>query len=167
MCVRHKECGSNHSSVRAYNQLSMAQSGSNKKVANGLVAVSCGAVLAVYTAGYVRTRAAVEQFEAQAAERRAADPLTRRLESPGMNFRPRAPEPPATALVPAPTASPNRAEKAAGTPDPIASTEAEPASEPTPVLTPPPVEAPVSPPVAPVAVAVAVPAPAPPPPPRP
>ncbi len=48
----------------------MAQSGSTKKVANSLVAVSCGAVLAVYTAGYVRTQAAVDRFEAQAAERR-------------------------------------------------------------------------------------------------
>ncbi len=48
----------------------MAQGGSNKKVANSLVAVSCGAVLAVYTAGYVRTQAAVDRFEAQAAERR-------------------------------------------------------------------------------------------------
>src|ERR1700733_8850069 len=41
-----------------------------KKVANSLVAVSCGAVLAVYSAGYVRTQAAVDRFEAQAAERR-------------------------------------------------------------------------------------------------
>jgi uncharacterized protein with FMN-binding domain len=48
----------------------VAQGGSNKKVANSLVAVSCGAVLAVYTAGYVRTQAAVDRFEAQAAERR-------------------------------------------------------------------------------------------------
>lgn len=48
----------------------MAQGGSNKKVANSLVAVSCAAVLAVYTAGYDRTRAAVDRFEAQAAERR-------------------------------------------------------------------------------------------------
>jgi uncharacterized protein with FMN-binding domain len=48
----------------------MMQSGSNKKVANSLVAMSCGAVLVVYTAGYDRTRAAVDRFEAQAAERR-------------------------------------------------------------------------------------------------
>jgi uncharacterized protein with FMN-binding domain len=72
----------------------MAQDGSNKKVANSLVAVSCGAVLAVYTAGYVRTRSAVEQFEAQAAERRAADPIPQRIEAPGTRFRPKAPEPP-------------------------------------------------------------------------
>jgi uncharacterized protein with FMN-binding domain len=75
----------------------MAQDGSTKKVANSLVAMSCGAVLAVYTAGYVRTRSAVEQFEAQAAERRAADPVPQRIEAPGIaeRFRPRAPEPPA------------------------------------------------------------------------
>jgi hypothetical protein len=38
--------------------LEMSKSGSDKKVANGLVAVSCAAVLAVYAAGYSRTRAA-------------------------------------------------------------------------------------------------------------
>jgi uncharacterized protein with FMN-binding domain len=143
----------------------MAQSGSNKKVANGLVAVSCGAVLAVYTAGYVRTRAAVDQFEAQAAERRAADPLPQRIESPGTSFRPRAPEPPAAALAIAAKALPNRAENAAGTSDPIASTESEPPREPTPVLTPSPIAieapAPAPAPMASVAAATAVQAPAP------
>ncbi|HEY1756142.1 MAG TPA: FMN-binding protein [Bryobacteraceae bacterium] len=78
----------------------MAQGGSNKKVANGLVAMSCGAVLAVYTAGYVRTRSAVDQFEAQAAERRAADPVPQRIEAPGRRFRPKTPEVPQAALVP-------------------------------------------------------------------
>ena len=34
----------------------MAQRGSNKKVANKLVAASCAAVLTVYTAGYARTQ---------------------------------------------------------------------------------------------------------------
>ncbi len=79
----------------------MAQDGSSKKVANSLVAMSCGAVLAVYTAGYVRTRSAVEQFEAQAAERRAADPVPQRIEAPGIaeRFRPRAPEPPAEIFI--------------------------------------------------------------------
>ena len=83
----------------------MAQDGSSKKVANSLVAVSCGAVLAVYTAGYVRTRSAVDQFEAQAAERRAADPAPQRIEAPGIGekFRPRAPEPPPESFSPRPT----------------------------------------------------------------
>jgi uncharacterized protein with FMN-binding domain len=52
----------------------MKKSGSNKKVANSLVAVSCGAVLAVYTAGYARTRQAADRFEAQTVERRVASP---------------------------------------------------------------------------------------------
>ncbi len=52
----------------------MAKSGSDKKVANSLVAVSCAAVLAVYSAGYSRTRAAASQFETQSAERRPAAP---------------------------------------------------------------------------------------------
>ena len=43
----------------------MTQGGSNKKVANGLVALSSAAVLAVYAAGYTRTRSAARQFEAQ------------------------------------------------------------------------------------------------------
>jgi uncharacterized protein with FMN-binding domain len=68
----------------------MKPSGSNKKVANGLVALSCAAVLAVYTAGYVRTRSAAEGFEAQSAERRAAVPDTR-AESSGAEVQPAEP----------------------------------------------------------------------------
>jgi uncharacterized protein with FMN-binding domain len=48
----------------------MTQGGSNKKVANGLVALSSAAVLAVYAAGFVRTRPAAERFAQQAEERR-------------------------------------------------------------------------------------------------
>lgn len=51
--------------------LKVAQSG-NKKVANSLVAVSTAAVLAVYAAGYAKTRSAANQFEAQSEERRPA-----------------------------------------------------------------------------------------------
>src|SRR5580700_1572740 len=60
---------------------SSKDSGSNKKVANGLVAVSFAAVLAVYSAGYVRTRSAADGFEAQAAERRTAEPAPAQAES--------------------------------------------------------------------------------------
>ncbi|HYA16771.1 MAG TPA: FMN-binding protein [Bryobacteraceae bacterium] len=42
----------------------------NKKVANSLVALSSAAVLAVYSAGYVRTKAAAEKFVQQADDRR-------------------------------------------------------------------------------------------------
>jgi uncharacterized protein with FMN-binding domain len=49
----------------------MAQKGSsNKKVANSLVAMSSAAVLAVYAAGFVRTKAAAERFAEQSTERR-------------------------------------------------------------------------------------------------
>jgi uncharacterized protein with FMN-binding domain len=44
----------------------------NKKVANGLVAMSSAAVLAVYAAGYVRTRSAADRFTLPPADRRPA-----------------------------------------------------------------------------------------------
>jgi len=44
----------------------------NKKAANSLVALSSAAVLAVYAAGYVRTRSAADRFALQAAARRPA-----------------------------------------------------------------------------------------------
>jgi uncharacterized protein with FMN-binding domain len=44
----------------------------NKKVANSLVAMSSAAVLAVYTAGYVRTQPAADRFARQAYERSLA-----------------------------------------------------------------------------------------------
>lgn len=54
----------------------MTERGPNKKVANSLVALSSAAVLAVYAAGYVRTRPAANRFAQQAAERRPAAPVT-------------------------------------------------------------------------------------------
>lgn len=71
----------------------MAQSGSNKKVANSLVALSSAAVLAVYAAGYTRTRSAANRFEAESAERR---PSVSRA----------APDPPAAEPSPAVPATP-------------------------------------------------------------
>ncbi len=47
-------------------------SGSSKKVANSLVALSGAAVLAVYSAGFVRTRSAANRFELLAADRMPA-----------------------------------------------------------------------------------------------
>ena len=72
------------------------------KISNDLVAASCVAVLAVYAAGYSRTREAARRFETQAKERRAAA----RVERPAGNPRaalmpPSAPEPTA-APQPAP-----------------------------------------------------------------
>ncbi len=57
----------------------MAQGGPNKKVTNRLVAASCAAVLAVYTAGYARTQSAANRLAAQVAERRAAVPAPQRV----------------------------------------------------------------------------------------
>jgi len=48
---------------------------SNKKVANSVVALSSAAVLAVYSAGYVRTKAAAERLEEAAAQRRPYLPM--------------------------------------------------------------------------------------------
>jgi uncharacterized protein with FMN-binding domain len=44
--------------------------GSNKKIANGLVAASAAAVMAVYAAGYERTKAAASKLDAQFAQHR-------------------------------------------------------------------------------------------------
>jgi uncharacterized protein with FMN-binding domain len=53
----------------------MTSGGSNKKVANKLVAASFAAVLTVYVAGYSRTQSAADRLATQiAAERRAASP---------------------------------------------------------------------------------------------
>jgi uncharacterized protein with FMN-binding domain len=49
----------------------MAQRG---KIANSLVAVSSAAVMAVYAAGYVRTRSAADRLEGQTEARRPAPP---------------------------------------------------------------------------------------------
>jgi uncharacterized protein with FMN-binding domain len=123
----------------------MAQGSSNKKIANSLVAMSSAAVLAVYTAGYVRTRSAAGQLEAQAAERRPAPPVPQRTAPPIAEPLPAAPviEPPAV------VAKPRQ----------IAATEPGPEPEPAPVpSTPAPAETPAP-------VTVAAPPPEPPPPP--
>jgi uncharacterized protein with FMN-binding domain len=59
---------------------------SGKKVANGLVAVSSAAVLAVYAAGYTRTQAAAEKLDGQGAERRPSGPRPARIQSPAAEF---------------------------------------------------------------------------------
>src|SRR5580704_14895481 len=77
----------------------MKKPGSNKKVANRLVAVSSAAVMAVYAAGYTRTRSAADQLEGQSAERRPPMPLPARITSPVADSQP-------AALVPAASAAP-------------------------------------------------------------
>ena len=99
----------------------MADSGSNKRVANSLVALSSAAVLAVYAAGYERTKAAANRFAVQAEERRPASvpspvvPATNQSES---GLRPEAPtkaEEPAKIVRPRTTPRPE-AKKAAAEP---------------------------------------------------
>ncbi len=51
--------------------------GDNKKVANGVVALSSATVLAIYGAGYAQTRAAADRFAQQATERRPHIPASR------------------------------------------------------------------------------------------
>jgi uncharacterized protein with FMN-binding domain len=60
----------------------MKQGSSRKKITNSLVAMSSAAVMAVYAAGYTRTRAAAERLEAQSEERRPAPPGSARPAAP-------------------------------------------------------------------------------------
>jgi uncharacterized protein with FMN-binding domain len=55
----------------------VGQSSSNRRAANSLLALSSAAVLAVYTAGYTRTRAAADRFAAQSEARRPLLPERR------------------------------------------------------------------------------------------
>src|SRR5690349_12398847 len=48
-----------------------------KKVANHVVALSSAAVLAIYGAGYAKTKEAADRFEQQMSERRPRGPATR------------------------------------------------------------------------------------------
>ena len=49
--------------------------GLGNKISNNLVALSSAAVLAVYTAGYLRTSAAAARLEASSSQRRTAAPV--------------------------------------------------------------------------------------------
>src|ERR1044071_1003346 len=82
----------------------MAQGGSGNKVTNKLVAASCAAVLAVYTAGYARTQSAANRLIAQIAERRGAAPASQRkvIEVPGLHTGPRIPDRLRTPSAPTP-----------------------------------------------------------------
>ncbi len=88
----------------------MTPSGSKKKIANSLVAMSSAAVLAVYAAGYTRTRSAATRLDAQAAERTGAAPV-----------------PPLSTTLPTAPAQSTAAPEAASAPRPIASTKPAPA----------------------------------------
>jgi uncharacterized protein with FMN-binding domain len=95
--------------------------GSHKKVSNGLVALSSAAVLAVYAAGYVRTKSAADRFTLQAESRRPVIPAPATV-APPTNLLP----PPSVNTLAVPAAktvakAPRRSVKRrAETPAPIA-----------------------------------------------
>jgi uncharacterized protein with FMN-binding domain len=140
----------------------MAQSGSNKKVANSLLAISSAAVLAVYTAGYARTRSAANQIEDQAAQRRSPASDLPRTTAPIAEFRPAAPNPPASAPSSTASAASNPTREPAGKPSLVAFAAPVPttASGQTGAVVPSPAETPApSLPAAPVAIQAAEPTP--------
>src|ERR1700693_3304780 len=87
----------------------MAEGSSNRKVANRLVAASCAAVIAVYTAGSARTQSAANGLPAQVAERRAAVPAPERVTFQVPGLRSPAPIPVPARLLPQPPPVPDRA----------------------------------------------------------
>ena len=153
----------------------MAQAPSGKKLANGLVAAGAAAVMAVYAAGYAKTRSAADQFDAQSEGRRVPPPASpAAVESPAASAapaqlasieRPAMPATLATAAAPVATPSikvpepPNPAAQPT-TPVPVAAPPAPVAIAPAPVevasAVPPaaPAVAPPAPPAAPAAPAV-------------
>jgi uncharacterized protein with FMN-binding domain len=132
--------------------------GSNKKVANSLVAVSWAAVLAVYAAGYTRTQSAANRLAAQVSERRAAGSDARRSGSPIGEFQPIAPSArdgasPAMTISSNPARGVDAKPSATALPDPKQATaqvsghavEASPAELPTPSSLAAPVASPIAP----------------------
>src|SRR5689334_5196350 len=53
----------------------MSSGGSGSKISNNLAALSSAAVLTVYAAGYLRTRAAADRLDESSIQRRAAAPI--------------------------------------------------------------------------------------------
>jgi uncharacterized protein with FMN-binding domain len=143
----------------------MAQ-GSNK-VSNSLLALSSAAILAVYTAGYSKTRSAADKFSAQTEERRPPTELARVETSPpatlpaqAVQRTPTVSEPKREA-APAPVLSPPKsAPVTAAVPTTAVAEKAAPVqiAEPTPAAAEPKIEPKVE---APAAAPVPTPAPAP------
>jgi uncharacterized protein with FMN-binding domain len=122
----------------------MTQSAPRKKVANGLVALSSAAVLAVYSAGYLRTRPAADRFALQAAGRRQTAPVPPTAAAPTVDSPTVAPGIVAPSRVPPAHSSRKRETGVAPDPTPspeVSSQMAEPLSAavaPLPIATPPP-----------------------------
>jgi uncharacterized protein with FMN-binding domain len=136
----------------------MAKAPNSKKVANSLVAVGAAAVMAVYAAGYSKTRSAADKFDAESAGRRPAVPDAVRVPVAAAPANPAAvPDAPLsqTATISKPASSPvaSSAPAAPVANDAVAVTPAETAPAPTPVMV-----ASVAPPAAAVAPPAAEPA---------
>jgi uncharacterized protein with FMN-binding domain len=78
------------------------KTGSSRRIANNLVALSSAAVLTVYAAGYMKTRAAAQRLE-HAGHRETADPPALHAPAPAPDAASR---PLPSEILPAPAASP-------------------------------------------------------------
>lgn len=131
----------------------------NKKIANSLVALSSAAILAVYAAGYTRTKAAAEKFEQQSDDRRPrqAPPVRAQVVEASLKALPAPVVTPAPAETPkeTPKEKPKAVETAPAQPPAIAkAVSATPAAAPVAVVTPGPAPTPAPAPAqAPVAAA--------------
>ena len=114
-----------------------------QRVPNNLVTLSAAAIIAVYAAGFNRTRAAADAFAAQAARRRAPAPIAASLEpskEPSKAAQPAAQTPPAVATVTASPVSPvpvaaSKKDRAPDSPLRVRSKAPVPAKTPQPELT--------------------------------
>ena len=110
----------------------MSHSASNKKVANSLVALSSAAIVAVYTAGYIRTRPAADQAARQAVERRTPARTIAAIETRIANIPRAAPAVLETPSPSTPSATPALNRKASAPPSAASSAQAAPPAEPLP-----------------------------------
>ena len=131
---------------------------SGNRAGRGLVALGSAAVLAVYTAGYARTRAAAERLEAETARPRPVVPAPAPTPVASMASAAPAPAPTVVPLQPAATpaaarpAEPRRTPRVTATPSPVAtpagSTAVTPAASPVATVSSPPAATPASTPAA-------------------
>jgi uncharacterized protein with FMN-binding domain len=103
---------------------------SKKRVANNLVALSSAAVLAVYSAGYLRTRAAAERLAGAAGPPRTVLPDPRSVAAPPEAERPATPAPPAPRTAARTRPKPPAKVAASPKPAPVETPTASPVSPP-------------------------------------
>jgi uncharacterized protein with FMN-binding domain len=100
----------------------MVENGPNRKVAHSLVALSSAAILAVYAAGYVRTRRAADRFEFEASRRKRV-PVAPAAASPSASTNVPL-SAPAVSAAPSPSASPGVTRSVTASPRPTAAPRA-------------------------------------------